>query len=399
NTMKCILHIGLQKCGSTSLQRWLFANREALKDHGVLYPETLGTPNHTFLTALSMGFARKHWVIEDTGARNLKEFKFWKQRVDRHFKKELGALSGRVETVVISHEDLSTLGDVSAERCMRWLREYFDDIHVIGYVRPPAELANSFLSQRAKNGIVSDPAAYLDGFGVNFTRIAARWSTHSDDARWRSLSQIGDVVGDFCSVLKLDPGAFKAIPRTNQALSKETFDLLLHLNLQFRVGDRKNFNKTMFVEELPNQRSFKISRTDAEDIQARHAAEIESFLALAPEIAAKDLEIDPERYPEEAILTSAPPPYIPELRYIIPRLNAQIWIEKSIGRMNLAEAMILKGNKMRAKQLLGAAGAHLNRAAQVDAGRVKSDVSNLRLRLRKMKARVDTMSSRGRKRP
>lgn len=397
--MKCILHIGLQKCGSTSLQRWLFANRAALKDHGVLYPETLGTPNHKFFTALGMNFTRKHWVIDDTGARDLKEFRFWKQRVARQFRKELDTVAGRVETVVISHEDLSTLGDVSAERCMRWLRDYFDAIHVIGYVRPPAEMANSFLSQRAKNGVVTDPAAYLDAFEISFTRIVTRWSAGSDGARWRSLSQVGDVVRDFCDVLRIDPGAFKTIPRTNQALSNETFQLLQHLNLKFRIGDQKNFNKMMFVEELPNQRSFKISRADARDIQARHAEEIASFLAVAPEIAAEDLEIDPGRYPEDATLTSTPPAYIPELRYIIPRLNAQIWLEKSIGRMNLAEAMILKGNKKRAKQLLEAAGAHLNRAAQVEAQRVTSDIANLRLRLQKIKAKADAMPGRRGKTP
>ncbi|MEL6315014.1 MAG: hypothetical protein AAFQ60_13320, partial [Pseudomonadota bacterium] len=182
-------------------------------------------------------------------------------------------------------------------------------------------------------------------------------------------------------------------------LSKEAFELLHHLNLKFRIGDRKNYNRMMFVEELPSKQSFKIARSDALDIQTRHAAEIESFVALVPEISPEHLEVDLDRYPEDVTLSSAAPPYTPELRFIIRRLNAQIWLEKSIGRMNLAEAMISDGRKKRARELLGAAGAHLNRAAQVDADQVTSDVANLRLRLEKLYGVVQAMAGRGGKQP
>ncbi|MEO0783925.1 MAG: hypothetical protein AAFZ46_19505, partial [Pseudomonadota bacterium] len=74
-------------------------------------------------------------------------------------------------------------------------------------------------------------------------------------------------------------------------------------------------------------------------------------------------------------------------------------LEKSIGRMNLAEAMISDGRKKRARELLGAAGAHLNRAAQVDADQVTSDVANLRLRLEKLYGAVQAMAGRGSKQP
>ena len=314
-------------------------------------------------------------------------------------KEELDAVSDRVETLVISHEDLSRLGDVGVQRCMTWLRDYFAEISLVGYVRPPAEMANSFLSQSAKNGEMVDPEAYLGKFRVNFTRVANRWAERVDGARWRALSQVDDVVGDFCSVLMIDPRAFKTVPRTNQALSKEAFELLHHLNLKFRIGDRKNYNRMMFVEELPSKQSFKIARSDALDIQTRHAAEIESFVALVPEISPEHLEVDLDRYPEDVTLSSAAPPYTPELRFIIRRLNAQIWLEKSIGRMNLAEAMISDGRKKRARELLGAAGAHLNRAAQVDADQVTSDVANLRLRLEKLYGVVQAMAGRGGKQP
>ena len=38
--MECILHIGLPKTGTTSLQAALSENRESLLRHGVVYPET-----------------------------------------------------------------------------------------------------------------------------------------------------------------------------------------------------------------------------------------------------------------------------------------------------------------------------------------------------------------------
>jgi hypothetical protein len=44
--MHCILHIGLKKTGTTSIQRCLTKNRRQTARRGVLYPRCLGHVNH-----------------------------------------------------------------------------------------------------------------------------------------------------------------------------------------------------------------------------------------------------------------------------------------------------------------------------------------------------------------
>ena len=46
-----IVHIGLEKTGSTAIQRWLVANQGSLQAGGVLMPHSLGYPNHTKLVS------------------------------------------------------------------------------------------------------------------------------------------------------------------------------------------------------------------------------------------------------------------------------------------------------------------------------------------------------------
>ena len=51
--MKVILHIGLEKTGTTSIQRTCASKREELLRHGVLYPKTPGKSNHCAVAALA----------------------------------------------------------------------------------------------------------------------------------------------------------------------------------------------------------------------------------------------------------------------------------------------------------------------------------------------------------
>ena len=43
------LHIGVSKTGTTSIQRFLYKNRELLKDKGILYPCPFDSKNAKFL--------------------------------------------------------------------------------------------------------------------------------------------------------------------------------------------------------------------------------------------------------------------------------------------------------------------------------------------------------------
>src|SRR5256885_16234541 len=49
--MKIILHIGIEKTGTSSIRQFFRQNREALRRHSVLYSEVAGAENHMALAA------------------------------------------------------------------------------------------------------------------------------------------------------------------------------------------------------------------------------------------------------------------------------------------------------------------------------------------------------------
>ena len=50
--MKCILHIGTEKTGSTAIQKWLYNNKNALSSNKVFLSECLSKPNNRFFSLL-----------------------------------------------------------------------------------------------------------------------------------------------------------------------------------------------------------------------------------------------------------------------------------------------------------------------------------------------------------
>ena len=76
--MECIVHIGTEKTGSTSLQRFLSLNRSSLLENGIAYTKTLGETVNNGICLLSYSTERrdnltqKINVVSDTDFRQAK---------------------------------------------------------------------------------------------------------------------------------------------------------------------------------------------------------------------------------------------------------------------------------------------------------------------------------------
>ncbi len=53
---RCVLHIGLEKTGTTTIQNRLASNRERLLERGILYPRSAGRSNHLHLVSACLDF-------------------------------------------------------------------------------------------------------------------------------------------------------------------------------------------------------------------------------------------------------------------------------------------------------------------------------------------------------
>src|SRR6056297_1706936 len=140
---KCILHGGMPKTGSTSIQQAFF---EFDSPSLVYAPLILKT--HTFAL----------WYLFDpNGKERLKALSA--RRMPKLFHRKAKGLSERFKSflesnernVLISSEDLVNLGLLeNREELVRFLEPYFDEIEFIAYLRPPEDCIVSALQEKFK---------------------------------------------------------------------------------------------------------------------------------------------------------------------------------------------------------------------------------------------------------
>ncbi|MDN5849769.1 MAG: hypothetical protein L0H63_09065, partial [Nitrococcus sp.] len=61
---RCLLHIGTEKTGTSTIQRFLAANRQALAAEGVLYPTCGGGENGGSQWGFAASAARQAWKLD-----------------------------------------------------------------------------------------------------------------------------------------------------------------------------------------------------------------------------------------------------------------------------------------------------------------------------------------------
>jgi hypothetical protein len=155
----CHLHIGLEKTGTTSIQRFLHRNRAVLDQRGYYHPLSLDAPNNTFLYVYAAEEERindAHRVVR----RGLSSEAF-RSKIRSDLKAEL---AGREGSLVISNEHLhSELRSVEAiARVRDLLSPYCEKIVVIAYLRRQDRTAVSQYSTAIKSGLSYLPEVFVN---------------------------------------------------------------------------------------------------------------------------------------------------------------------------------------------------------------------------------------------
>lgn len=219
-----ILHIGMHKTGSTSIQTSL-----AGYDDGRLFTARLSDPNHSIpvYTAFARGYRTYHiWT-----GRGLTP-----AEIDAHrdtARQDIEAELSRQdrETVLISGEDIGMIDPEGQAALLDCLRRHVRDVRVICYLRDPLGYACSSFQQRVKAGLsrlpAKSPPAYrkrLTVFLETLGRDALEVEAY-DPARFAGDS----VVHDFATRIGVDPGVIRE-RRANVRLSLPATRLLFHFN-------------------------------------------------------------------------------------------------------------------------------------------------------------------------
>lgn len=236
----CIIHAGMPKTGSTSLQTTLFSG---ISDTRISYAN-LPDPNHSsaIYSLFTENPERYHANVQ--GQRSEKQI----EEFNALNKKRLiaGFLDNSSSIEIISGEDIYHLTENALVSFYGLLKNYFKRVVVVAYIRPPKSHMESAFQQLVKyHGAMSLNFQSIYHPYLNFLRfhnVFGRGNVYL----WKFDPQRfprGDISLDFCQRLGIDIDSTKVV-RENESISMEAVSLLFACNC---YGDKSRFGKNEYV--------------------------------------------------------------------------------------------------------------------------------------------------------
>lgn len=182
--MELVLHIGAAKTGSTTIQEFLRANVDNLKDKGFHLLQSPGGHNNRALAAMCIRRDRFVGVYHYNHIDSLESKLEFDRVVIEEMTKELAEVAEWAHTVISTSEDYygGLLEIEEIERLRDILQSRFSRIKVILYIRGQVETLSSLYSTFLKNGDFVTLDEFVkerclpDSNVYNFFKGAEMWS-------------------------------------------------------------------------------------------------------------------------------------------------------------------------------------------------------------------------------
>ncbi|MCB1346035.1 MAG: hypothetical protein KDK09_12450 [Rhodobacteraceae bacterium] len=232
--MRAVIHIGMPKTGSSSIQEFLKLNREALLSRGIRYAPLNPAFGSQFELAAT-GVVGAGQTIRDAHSRLILQLPTPQAEaayVDRYRQFLDDGLAHWTEDLFIaSSEHIQPWLHQAAmmQALDRFLTARFTDVRYVIYLRDQAELMISSWSERIRRGETLDFDTHLDGRlkALNFNWIVTKWeeAVGADRLDVRLLTRDalvqGDLIHDFCAVMGTPRAGLAEPARMNTALSTQ----------------------------------------------------------------------------------------------------------------------------------------------------------------------------------
>ena len=252
---KAILHIGTEKTGTTSIQKFLFENRSQLASTGILFPETAGFISNQRLVVFGKKAPEADLAGPNLDATDPLALARWKEQfvldhvaeiLDFHKHCQRSANdrgSAQNSTVIYSAEHLQSrlVAMDEIRRVADLLRPLFDEIQILVYLRRQDKYALSAHSTSVRGGNQHEFAfEQINAAGpyYNYSLLLKNWSEvfgeESVKVRLFERKRLvgGDVIRDFCDVCDIDmqQGDWVMPETENEALSHTALSILRSFN-------------------------------------------------------------------------------------------------------------------------------------------------------------------------
>lgn len=230
---KLFLHIGFNKTGSTTIQRTLAENSEALLKRGVFYPNNIDASyqqrwQHVPLAA-AVPDCNLHWLLPKKRKTLHRAFEELKEAIVAH----------AFDTLVLSSEGFGET-NMGVEK-LTWLKEQFVnfDIFIVAYIRRQDEYFLSTYQEAIKAGRSRrfNFSDFSSLHQLHFGRRLSAWREvfGHDHVLVRPFSRQhwlgGDLVQDFLATANIDFEPIAKVKTENESLDFRAVELLRRLNV------------------------------------------------------------------------------------------------------------------------------------------------------------------------
>ncbi len=269
---KAILHIGLHKTGSSSIQASLKGY-----DDGKRFYADLDWINHSIPLYTAFSRSSDHYHIWTKQGASLDHINGVKEKTLRKLEQQLSRPSHN--TIIFSGEDLSQLSQPDTNALVAFLRKRCEHIVAVAYVRDPLDYAASAFQQLVKGGCKQIPnriSQHIEARISIWEQALGSENVYIQPFDNKTLHN-GCVVQDFCTIAGLDFNRIR-LKRCNESLNGSATKILFHLNetspLQF--GDEAlsrtrrrliNLLARLFVDMPGIDKHLFLDYLDVEDIE------------------------------------------------------------------------------------------------------------------------------------
>jgi hypothetical protein len=212
-SMTLTLHIGAAKTGTTSIQRFLQINRQALSEQDILFPKTFGDSNQTLLPAYVNPEQHRFHKRQAANKPKLEGayIEKYRNKLEDGFRAELAA--GGCHKVIMSNEHchIKLIEKQQVQMLAGLFARFFEKTRIIFYVRRQDRLAMSRYSTALKGGFVPNfgfPDLKKNGKLWHFYDFLAVYNTWAevlgaDNVKLcvfdKSRFIDNDLISDFCA--------------------------------------------------------------------------------------------------------------------------------------------------------------------------------------------------------
>ena len=248
--MQCILHIGTEKTGSSSLQTLLSSNLLTLRKQGFLYPKAVMNTFYYENSKFILHSPLAAYSLEDDDIQDIHLYNGVPERLsvadfrtelEEKLRNEIAGFDGH--TVIFSSEHLSSrlVKPAAVRRLKDFLGEHLTIFQVVVYIRNQCDMYYATLNSTVKAGNVIDlQAPPPDGLWADprydYRQILSLWGEvfghdslvvrEYDKNKFRH----GDICRDFAEFFNLDFLLNKPAPSRNRSYGQTRFCFVNRLN-------------------------------------------------------------------------------------------------------------------------------------------------------------------------